>query len=165
MIFSIAMSVLGTLLVLAGLAGCIVPALPGPPIAFAALLLISWAGAWELYQVWLLVLMGVLAAAAAVLDNVLPALTSRRSGAGKAGVWGSVIGMLLGTVFFPPFGTIIGAFAGALAGELLVKREDSRPLKAALGVFSGTLMAITVKLAVTGTIGVLFVRGLVRLFS
>ncbi len=159
------MSVLGTLLVLAGLAGCIVPALPGPPVAFAALLLISWAGAWELYQVWMLVLMGVLAAAAAVLDNVLPALTSRRSGAGKAGVWGSVIGMLLGTIFFPPFGTIIGAFAGALAGELLVKREDSRPLKAALGVFSGTLMAITVKLAVTGTIGVIFVRGLIRLFS
>ena len=165
MFLSIIMSVLGGLLVLAGIAGCIVPVLPGPPVAFIALLLVSWAGAWELYQVWLLVVMGLLAFGATIMDNILPAMSSRRSGAGKAGVWGSVIGMIAGTFFFPPFGTIIGAFIGALIGELLVKREDSRPLKAALGVFSGTLMAIVVKLAVTGTIGVIFVQGLIRLFS
>jgi len=165
MIFSVTMAVLGVLLVLAGLAGCIIPAIPGPPVAFLALLLISWAGAWEVYPVWLLVLLAVAALAAAVLDNILPALASQRSGAGKAGIWGSVLGMLVGTVFIPPFGTIAGAFLGALAGELVVRREGSRPLKAALGVFTGTLSAIVLKLAVTGSIGVVFVRGLIRLFS
>jgi len=159
------MSILAGLLVLAGLAGCIVPVLPGPPVAFIALLLISWTGAWGVYPVWLLALMGSIALGAAVLDNVLPALASRRSGAGKAGVWGSVIGMFLGTIFLPLIGTVLGAFVGALAGELLVKRADSQPLRAALGVFRGTLMAIVMKLAVTGTIGVVYVRGVLRLFA
>jgi len=164
MTLSILMVLLGTVLILAGLIGCIVPILPGPPVAFISLLLISLAGGWQVYQVWLLVLLGAAAVLAAVSDSVLPVLSSRRSGAGKAGIRGSVIGMIVGTFLFPPFGTIAGAFVGAFAGELIWRREDSRPLKAALGVFSGTLAATVVKLAAAGTVAFFFVKGAVSLF-
>ncbi len=164
MIVEILVAVLGSAIVVAGLIGCIVPVIPGPPVAYLALLLVSWAGGWDIFALWVLIVMAVAAVGAAVLDSILPVLTSRRSGAGKAGIWGSVLGMLIGTIFFPPFGTVIGAFLGALAGELLVMRKGRKPLKAALGVFNGTMLAIVVKLSVSGVIAVLFVRGLIQLF-
>ncbi|WP_319561471.1 DUF456 domain-containing protein [Marispirochaeta sp.] len=164
MILSILAVSIGSVLIIAGLIGCIVPVLPGPPIAFAALIIISLAGTFNLFPVWLLVLLGAAAVAAAVFDSLLPVAASRFSGAGKAGVRGSIVGMIIGTIFFPPFGTIIGTFLGALAGELIWRRPESRPFKAALGVFSGTMAAILIKLAVTGVIGFYFFRGAVLLF-
>src|SRR6056297_1173983 len=164
MVIDILAAVLGTVVVVGGLIGCIIPVLPGPPVAYVALLLVSWAGGWNVFAVWVLIVMAAAAVGAAVLDSILPVVTSRRSGAGKAGIWGSVIGMLVGTIFFPPFGTVIGAFLGALAGELIVQREGRNPMKAALGVFSGTMLATVVKLSVSGVTAVLFVRGLIQLF-
>ena len=73
--------------------------------------------------------------------------------------------MLAGTILFPPFGVFIGAFVGAWVGEIFFHRENEEPLKAALAVFRGTLGAIVLKLAVTGAIGFVFVRGAVRLFA
>lgn len=164
MTFSILMTVLGALLLAAGFVGCIIPILPGPPIAYLSILLISMAGSWELFPVWLLLTLGIAAIGAAVSDSVLPVTSSRKAGAGKAGVRGSIVGMVIGTLFFPPFGTILGAFVGALAAEMIWRREDSRPLKAALGVFSGTMAAIVVKLAVTGVVTYFFVTGAIHLF-
>lgn len=164
MVLSIVMTILGAGLVFLGLIGCVIPALPGPIFAFLALILISIPGAWELYAVWLLVLLGVLAVATMILDNVLPAVSSKKAGAGKAGVWGSVVGMIAGSFVFPPFGTIIGAFVGALLGEMVFNKENKEPMKAALGVFKGTMLAILMKLLVTGVTGFYFVRGAIRLF-
>jgi hypothetical protein len=158
------MVVLGTLLLAVGVIGCIVPAIPGPIIAFLALILVSIAGSWAVIPVWALVLAGVLALATTVLDNVLPALSSKKAGASKAGIWGSVIGMIVGS-FFTPIGTIIGAFVGALAGEVLFNPDNKEPLKAAAGVFRGTVLAIMLKLIATGVTGWYFVRGSIRLFS
>ncbi len=164
MVIDILAAVLGTVVVVGGLIGCIIPVLPGPPVAYVALLLVSWAGGWNVYAVWLLIVTAVAAVGAAMLDSILPIVTSRRSGAGKAGIWGSVLGMLVGTIFFPPFGTVIGAFLGALAGEMLVMGEGRNPMKAALGVFTGTMLATVIKLSVSGVIAVLFVRGLLQIF-
>ena len=165
MVWSILAVIAGFAVVIAGLIGCIVPVLPGPPVAFVGLLLVSLAGGWNIYAPWLLIALGLLAAGAAVMDSILPAAASKRAGAGKSGVWGSVIGMIVGTIFFPPFGTFIGAFAGALAGEVLFGKSGSRPMKAAMGVFTGTMAATVVKLAVSGTIAMVFVRGAFTLLA
>ncbi len=161
---SILMVAAGTLLMVVGVIGCIVPALPGPILAFLALILISIPGAWALFPVWVLILLGAIALATAIVDNILPALSSKKAGASKAGIWGSVIGMIVGS-FFTPVGTIIGAFLGALAGEMIFNKENEEPLKAAMGVFKGTVLAMLIKLVVTGVIGGFFVRGSIRLFA
>lgn len=164
MALSITMIALGGLLLFVGAIGCIVPALPGPLLAYLSLILVSIAGGWQIMPVWLLVALGVVAAATMVLDNILPAMSSKKAGAGKAGIIGSVVGMIVGS-FFTPIGAILGAFAGAFVGEVLFHRENRAPFKAAAGVFRGTLLGIMVKLAATGMIAWYFVRGAVRLFS
>lgn len=161
---SILMVVLGTLLMIVGVIGCIVPALPGPILAFLALILISVPGGWTLFPLWVLIALGVISVGTAVADNVLPALSSKKAGASKAGIWGSIVGMIAGS-FFTPIGTIVGAFVGALAGEMIFNKENEEPMKAAMGVFTGTILAMLIKLVVTGVIGWFFVRGSIRLFT
>jgi len=164
MALSIIMIVVGAAIVVVGFIGCIVPVIPGPILAYIGLILISIPGGWVLFPVWLLIVLGAAAVVATILDNMLPALGSRKAGAGRAGVWGSVVGMIAGS-FFTPIGTIIGAFVGALLGEMIFNRENKNPLKAAFGVFKGTMLGILVKLVVVGLIGYEFVRGSIDLVS
>jgi hypothetical protein len=162
---TIVMTVLGSVAVIVGLIGCIVPILPGPIVSYVALVLISIVAGWDLYSVATLVVLAVLAVGTTLLDSVLPAVSSKRAGAGRAGVWGSIIGMLIGTIFFPPFGMIIGAFVGAFAAELLFNRQNRAPLRAAVGVFKGTVLATLLKVLAAGIIGFYFVVGTVRAFA
>lgn len=161
---SIAASILGAILIVVALIGCVVPVVPGPILAAAALYLVSLAGGWTVYAWPVLVGWTLAAVVVQILDNVLPARAAGRAGAGRGGVWGSVIGMLVGTVAFPPFGVFVGAFAGALLGEMIFHRDNREPWKAALAVFRGTLGAIVLKLAVSGAIAFVFVRGALRLY-
>ena len=154
----------GSAVLIAGFLGCVVPVIPGPLLSFAALIIVSIAGKFTVYHPVLLAGLGVAAVLSQFLDNLFPILASKRAGAGKAGIWGSIIGMIVGTIFFPPFGVIVGAFVGALAGEVLFNRENDKPFRAALGVFTGTIFGIVLKLTVSGVIAVFFVNGIRRLF-
>lgn len=165
MVMEITLIVLGSLALLIGLVGCVLPILPGPIIGWVAMLAVFIAGGSELLPIWLLVLTAALAVAGALMDQVLPAASSHRAGAGRAGVIGSVVGMIAGMIFFPPFGLIIGAFLGALLGEILFHRDNTHPVKSAFGVLRGTLLATLVKLTVTGIFAVIFIQRTVALFG
>lgn len=165
MIWEILALLLGLFAVVLGVVGCVVPVLPGPIIALAAPLAISLAGSWDVFDPATLVVLAVVAVATTVGDSILPARSAAKAGAGRPGVLGSVIGMLLGSFLFPPFGTILGAFLGALAGEIVFNRENRDPIKAALGVFRGTLLATLLKLASVGATAAVSVRGAIVLFQ
>jgi uncharacterized protein YqgC (DUF456 family) len=158
----IALVVLGFLLLAAGMVSCVLPILPGPVISYLALIVLCLARGWETFSVPVLIVLGVLAVAVAVLDNVLPVLTARKWGAGKGGIWGSIIGMLAGMFLFPPFGAILGTFAGAVLGELIFGKMKGKALRAGWGVFVGTMLALAVKLAVSGVIAFFYVRAVIR---
>ena len=85
---------------------------------------------------------------------------AKKAGASRAGVWASVLGMLAGMIWFPPFGMILGSFVGAVLGELLVGRSGGASLKAAWGVFVGTIAGIILKLTASGVMTYYFVAGL-----
>jgi len=165
MVLDIILTLLGAIAVGAGFVGCVLPVLPGPPVSFLALILVSLAGGWDSYSTALLIVLALASVIVTVLDYVLPALTSKRAGAGKPGVWGSVVGLIVGMIFFPPFGLIIGAFIGAVAGEALFNRGKSNPWRAGLGVFAGTMLGTILKLATSGVIAFYFFRGAVALFA
>lgn len=165
MVLGIFMTILGAALLVIGFIGSIVPAIPGPIVGYISIILISIPAGFDNLHIAVIIILGIAALGATIFDNILPAMSSKKAGAGKPGVWGSVVGMLAGSFIFPPFGVIIGAFVGALLGEIIFNRENKRPVKAALGVFRGTLFAILLKLSVVGITAYYFVRGAIRMFS
>lgn len=111
--------VLGIFLLIAGLIGAFLPVLPGPPLSWLGLLCVFLIPEIPFQWGWLLgtfVVMGIIT----VLDFILPAMGTKKYGGSKAGVWGSVVGMILGLVVFPPFGIFVGAFLGAFVAELII---------------------------------------------
>jgi uncharacterized protein YqgC (DUF456 family) len=156
---TVAVATLGLMLCAIGLVGCVVPILPGPPISWLALLLLWITHGETGVSDTLLIVMGLLAAGVTALDYVVPAWGAKRAGASRGGTWGAFGGMLAGLIWFPPFGMILGSFLGAMAGEVLAGRTDARAVKAAWGVFVGTMLGTVLKLAAAGVITYYFVIG------
>jgi len=154
----IVLIILGLLFAFIGLIGCVLPIIPGPPLSFFALIILSYAKNWEPFSATFLIIMAGLTVLATVVDYVVPAIGARRYGASKLGVWGSIIGMLIGFFVFPPWGMLIGAIIGALAGELAGGKKGKKALRAGWGVFVGNIMGIGLKLAFSGAILFFYIK-------
>jgi len=152
--------IIGVLLILIGIIGCVIPGIPGPPIAFAALLLQNLKDenhfSSKFLIIWFLITILV-----TVLDYLVPAIGTKKFGGTKRGVWGSIIGLLIGIFFFPPIGLIIGPFLGAFIGELSGGKETDLALKAGFGSFIGFLFGVTLKLVVTALMAYYFFESLI----
>ncbi|MDR1762147.1 MAG: DUF456 domain-containing protein [Bacteroidales bacterium] len=134
------------ILLLIGLAGCIIPVIPGLPLCYAGLLLLSFSMHVDISLTFLIV-WAVVVIVIQVLDFYLPIWGTRKYGGTKYGMWGSTIGLIVGIVF-SPIAMIIGAFAGAFIGEKLANTNTKLALKAAFGSFMGLLLGTVIKLAI-----------------
>jgi len=152
--------IIGSIFVLLGIAGCVLPILPGPVLSFLGLLLLALLKNFSPpLTPTLIMIMALLALGVTVGDYVIPLWGAKRYGATKWGIWGSVIGMVIG-IFFSPFGMFLGAFIGAVTVEWLVQKERGKALKAGWGVFIGSLAGTALKLGVSGMMATYFIRGL-----
>ncbi|RXP56184.1 DUF456 domain-containing protein [Lutibacter sp. HS1-25] len=148
--------ILGFLLIIIGLAGSLLPVLPGP--------LASWVGLLLLYLTnvipndWTFI--GVTFAIAliiTVIDNFIPAIGTKKFGGTKFGVRGSMVGLIIG-MFFGPLGIIFGPFLGAFIGEILNdSRNGQKALKAAFGSFIGFLTSTLLKFIMSLVFAGLFI--------
>ena len=155
---SAALVIIGLLLAIAGMVGCILPIIPGPILSFSALILLSWIKNWQIFSQTFLIVMGILTALLIILDYVAPALGAKKYGASKRGIWGSAIGMIIGIFFIPPWGMIVGAFIGALAGELASGKSSGKALRAGWGILIGNVLGIGLKLAFTAVVLLYYVK-------
>jgi uncharacterized protein YqgC (DUF456 family) len=134
--------VLAALLVVVGLIGIVLPALPGLPLVFAGMLLAAWADGFEHIGAVTLVVLGVLTLLSLAVDFWATAAGAKRVGASRLALVGAVIGTLVG-LLFAPIGLFAGPFAGAALGELLhLRRIDYRVLGQATRVGFGTWFGI-----------------------
>ena len=140
--------ILGSLCLLIGLAGCILPALPGPPLAYAGMLLLHFTERTQFTTVELIVWL-VLVIIVQILDYFVPLLGAKYSGGSRWGERGCLAGTLVG-LFFMPWGIILGPFLGAVIGELLGGRETKDALRSGLGSLLGFLLGTFVKCALCG---------------
>ena len=147
--------IIGIILILIGLVGCIIPGIPGPPIAYAGLL-IQIFKTENPFTTKFLIIWALITIAVSVLDYVVPAIGTKKLGGSRRGVWGSIIGLFIGIFFFPPIGLIIGPFLGAFIGELTGGKETESALKAGFGSFIGFLTGVVLKLVVTGIMAYYF---------
>jgi len=143
---TVLLSVLGVGLVVAGLAGIVLPALPGTILIFGGLLLVAWADSFTRVGVGTLVLVGAIGAASYTVDFVAAALGARRIGASKLAVVGAALGTLLGFPFGLP-GVIFGPLVGAVLGEIIAHRDLTRAGRAGIAAWIGFLIGTAVKLA------------------
>ena len=150
--------ILGLLLALAGVFGCIFPIIPGPPLGYLALIILSWAKGWEPFGTTFLIIMAGLTILVSILDYLLPAMGAKKYGASRLSLWVSMAGMVIGLFLFPPWGMVIGAFLGAVAGELLAGRQGKSALRAGWGVFVGNMLSAGLKLALTGVMLFLYIK-------
>jgi uncharacterized protein YqgC (DUF456 family) len=143
--------VLGVILMLVGLAGCILPFLPGPPLCYMALLIQQFQTTPPYSTDFLLTWAGITLLITA-LDYIIPIYGTRRFGGTKYGMWGCVIG-LIGGLWMGPLGLIIGPFAGAFIGELIGNAKSEHAMRAALGSFVGFLLGTLLKLVACFVMG------------
>lgn len=139
--------VLAGIAIIAGLVGSILPNLPGIPMMFGGMLLAAWAGHFDRIRVWVVVVLGVLAAFSVVFDFLAGTYGAKRYGASGAAVWGALIGTIVG-IFFGIPGLLLGPFLGAVSGELVSGRPIDQAARVGVGTWIGLLIGTAIKLAV-----------------
>lgn len=145
----------GTLLIAAGLAGCVLPAIPGLPLIFLGALAIAWAGDFQQLGAITLGLLAALAILGLLIDFVAGVFGAKVSGASSRALWGALLGSGIG-VFFGLPGLILGPFVGAAVGEWQVRRDAYQAGKVGLATLAGLIAGTVAKLAMAlAMIGVL----------
>jgi uncharacterized protein YqgC (DUF456 family) len=147
---------LAALLILAGFAGLLLPALPGISLIYAGLVMLAWAEDFR-YVGWLtLTLLGLLALLSYGVDLLAASLGAKKFGASPRAIWGAALGALLG-LFFGLIGIVLGPFAGAVAGEFSGKSSARAALHAGVSATLGLLFGALLKIALAFTMLGVFV--------
>lgn len=134
------------LLLVGGIAGCVLPVLPGLPLSYAGLLLLHFTDR-VVFSTTQLVSWLIIVIVLQVVDYVTPLLGSKYSGGTDFGNRGCMAGTILG-LFFMPWGIILGPFLGAVAGEMLGGRDLPHAIKAGIGSLVGFLLGTLLKVVV-----------------
>jgi len=146
---------LAAVLVVIGVMGLALPALPGAPLVFLGLLVAAWAENFVFVDAPLLWLLAGLAALTYAVDFIAGALGARRFGASRWAVVGATLGAVVG-LFFGLAGILLGPFAGAMAAELMVSRNLSAAGRSGIGATLGMLVGGLAKLAIAFSMLALF---------
>lgn len=144
----IALYVLAAVLIVAGLAGTIVPALPGIPMIFGGIWLVAAVDGYRHLGVGWLLVIGALGTLGVIVDLVASTLGAKRVGASKLALWGTALGTLIG-MFLGIAGLLLGPFVGAVAGELASGTSVLRSAHVGVGTWLGLLFGTLVKLVLS----------------
>ncbi len=146
---------LAVVLVLVGLAGVVLPAVPGAILVFLGLVLAAWIDGFSRVGVPILALLAMLTAAAYAIDFAAGSFGARHLGASRRAVWGAALGTLVGLFFGLP-GILLGPFLGAVAGEYTAHRQLARAGRAGAGTWLGLALGAAAKVALVFAMLALF---------
>jgi uncharacterized protein YqgC (DUF456 family) len=148
--------IIGFLFILLGIAGAMLPILPGPLTSWFGLLVLHVTAIIPINYTFLGITL-VVSILIWLLDYIIPAIGTKHFGGSIYGVYGTTIGLLIGILSPIPFGILIGAFLGGFIGELLYdKLNTARGLKASIGSIIGLVTSTTLKFIVALVYAILF---------
>ncbi|HJO37809.1 MAG: DUF456 family protein [Vicinamibacterales bacterium] len=137
--------VVAGLLIVLGVIGTVVPAMPGPTLVFGGMLLAAWIDSFDRVG-WLTVsVLGLLTFTTVGVDVLAASLGAGRLGASRLAIVGAIAGTVLGLFAGLP-GLIIGPFVGAVAGELLAGRDLERAGRVGVGTWLGLAVGVAMKI-------------------
>ena len=152
--------VIAVLMILVGIAGTILPALPGVVFVFGGIALAAWIGDFTQISGWTLGVLAVLAAIGFAIDFLAQMLSAQRAGATWQGIAGAAIGTVLG-IFTGLWGLLFMPLVGAAVGEFISHRDALRAGKVGVATWIGLLVGAVLKLAIVFTMVGIFVAALV----
>lgn len=133
-----------------GLAGCVLPMLPGTPLVFIGIYVYAWLTGFTIISRNLIIFFLILTVISVVIEYISSSIGSKKFGASKLGFIGAFVGAIVG-IFFVPWGLILGPLLGALIGELITGKEIKKALRsgtgAVIGFFGGTFLKIVISFA------------------
>lgn len=150
---------LAIVLMIVGIAGCLLPILPGPPLSYLGLVVLHFTRFAEISKN-LFIILGIVAVVVTVIDYVVPIWGTRQFGGSKYGMRGATVGLIIG-LFLGPLGIIIGPFIGAVVGELIFRDDVKYALKAGFGSLLGFLTGVGLKLAASLLMTFYFIKALI----
>jgi uncharacterized protein YqgC (DUF456 family) len=152
--------IVAVLLIVVGVAGTVLPALPGIPLIFGGVLLAAWIDDFQRIGTWTLVVLAVLAAIGVAVDYIAAAISAQRVGASRQGIVGAALGTLAG-IFTGLWGLVFMPLVGAAIGEFIAHKDALRAGKVGVATWFGLLIGTAVKIAVAFTMIGVFVAALV----
>jgi uncharacterized protein len=152
--------IVAILLVVIGVAGTVLPMLPGVPLVFAGLLLAAWHGGFDQVSILTMVVIGAIAAMAWAVDFFASVVTAKKAGASKYALWGAGIGAIVGMAG-GIVGLIVGPAIGAIIGELITHKNTSKEATAKatnVGIAAGLgfVLALAIKIVLVLTMLAVF---------
>jgi uncharacterized protein len=156
----IALWIAAVVLIAVGVAGTVLPALPGVPLIFAGVLLAAWIDDFQRIGSVTLTVLGVLTAVGIVIDYVAAATTARRAGASRQGVIGAAVGTLAG-IFSGLWGLVFMPLLGAVVGELIANKDALTAGRVGVATWVGLLIAAAIKIAIAFAMVGVFTAALV----
>ena len=152
----IVLYLLAAALIIGGLVGSVIPALPGLPMIFGGIWLAAAVDNYRHLGLWWLLLIGGLGTAGVIIEFIASTLGAKRVGASRLALWGASLGTLIGMFFGVP-GLLLGPFVGALLGELVsgnsVLRSAHVGVGTWLGLLFGTLLKLVISFVMVGLFG------------
>ena len=146
-------------LIVAGLAGTVLPVLPGPVLVWAGIVLGAWIDDFQRVGTTTLVVVTVLAALAWVLDYVAGLLGARRAGASRQALVGAAIGTVAG-LFMGVVGVLFMPLVGAALGEYLAQKDQHRAVRVGVATWLGIMLGLLAKVVLAFIMVGLFVAAL-----
>jgi uncharacterized protein YqgC (DUF456 family) len=147
-------------MIVVGIAGTVLPALPGAVLVFGGILLAAWIDGFARISAWTVGAAAVLALLAFAADYVAAALGAKKAGASKLAIAGAALGTVAG-VFTGFVGLLFLPLAGAALGQYLAQRDVVRAGKVGIATWLGLLVGTAVKVALVFMMVGLFALALI----
>jgi uncharacterized protein YqgC (DUF456 family) len=156
-----ALWVLAIALMMVGVAGTVLPALPGIPLLFAGILLAAWIDDFQRIGGWTIAVIAVFAAIGMAVDYIAAGAAAKRAGASRQGIIGAALGTVAG-VFTGLWGLVFMPLVGAAIGEFIAQRDALRAGRIGLATWLGLLIGTAAKIAIVFVIVAVFLFALLR---
>lgn len=139
---------LALIMVAVGLAGAVMPALPGLPLVFGGLWVLAWINDYQRVGAFMLGLLAVMLLVGMALDFIAGSLGAKKVGASPQAVAGATLGAFVGMFFGFP-GLVFGPFVGAVLGEVKARRSVGQAALSGFGAWVGLMLGIVAKLVIS----------------
>ncbi len=156
-------AIISAILMLIGLAGVVLPILPGLPVAWVGLFIFAYGTGFQYLSPQTVLIFLGLTIASMFLEFILPLIGAKYYHASKYGIIGATVGMFIGPFAIGPLGIVIGPLVGAIVGEYYRHRQSKQALKSGFGVFAGFIFAMIVKLGISLSMLAIFAMALFKM--